>query len=190
VTPSDWPEARPIETPRLTLEPLSVEHAEEMASALDDPGLHEFIGGSPATADELRARYARQIVGHSPDGTEGWLNWVVRLRDTGDPAGTVQATVRPAGGLLSADVAWVVASPHQGRGIASEASGAMVEWLRARGVHRVVALVHPDHTASSAVARRLGLVATDDLVDGEVRWVSDRFGPESAGPDTGIVTPR
>jgi hypothetical protein len=36
--------ARSIETTRLTLEPLHPEHAEEMAEALDDTALHEFIG--------------------------------------------------------------------------------------------------------------------------------------------------
>ena len=179
MTPPEWPEARQIETTRLTLEPLRVEHAEELAATLDDPGLHEFIGGSPATADELRARFARQVVGHSPDAGEGWLNWVIRLGDTGEAAGTVQATVRRTGALVSADVAWVVASAYQGRGIASEASGAMAAWLREQGVDQIVALVHPDHSASSTVARRLGLTPTDDLVDGEVRWVSDLSGPES-----------
>ena len=163
--------AQQLHTARLLLEPLRVEHAEEMAARLDDPGLHEFIGGVPASTDELRARYARQAVGHSADDSEGWLNWIVRLEDTGEPVGTVQATVRRTGPRLSAEVAWVVASPHQGQGIASEAATAMVGWLRGQGVHEIVALIHPDHLASSKVARRLGLVPTDDLVDGEVRWV-------------------
>src|SRR5262245_25767721 len=143
-----------------------------MAAVLNDPALHTFIGGEPATVDELRARYSRQVVGQSSDGTEGWLNWVVRRDDTGELAGTVQATVYRVGPRVSADVAWVVASPHQGQGIASEASAAMVDWLRDHGVNEIVALIHPDHTASSNVARRLGLVPTEDLVDGEVRWVS------------------
>lgn len=164
--------AQPIETARLTLEPLRVGHAEEMAAALDDPALHEFIGGEPASADELRERYAVQMVGHSSDAGEGWLNWVIRVRETGDAAGTVQATLRRTGSHLSADVAWVVGTAHQGRGIASEAATAMVAWLREQGVDQVGALVHPAHAASSTVARRLGLVATDDLVDGEVRWTS------------------
>src|SRR3954452_8931976 len=164
VTPPDWPAASPIATTRLTLEPLRLDHAEEMAVALDEPTLHEFIGGRPATADELRARYARQVVGHSPDGDEGWLNWVIRRGDTGEVAGTVQATLRRAGRDPSADVAWVVSSPHQGQGLASEASAAMVGWLREHGVGRVVAFIHPDHLASSKVARHLGLVPTDDLV--------------------------
>ena len=171
MTPPEWPAAAPIETPRLTLEPLRESHAEEMAAVLDDPRLHEFIGGTPATVEELRARYARQVVGHSPDNEEGWLNWVIRVEDTGLAAGAVQATVRRTGSGVCADVAWVVASPYQGRGIASEASGAMVEWLGNQGVQQLVALIHPDHTASANVARRLGMTPTDVLVDGEVRWV-------------------
>lgn len=173
MTPPEWPTARPIETARLQLEPLRIEHAEELAATLEDPRLHAFIGGRPATVDELRARYARQVVGHSADDGEGWLNWVVRRSDTGEVAGTVQATVRRTRSQVSADVAWVVAMPHQGQGIASEAAGAMVVSLRDQGVSEIAALIHPDHTASSRVARRLGLRATEDLVDGEIRWVSD-----------------
>lgn len=170
--------AQQIETTRLRLDPLRIEHAEEVAAVLDDPGLHKFIGGEPETVDELRARFTRQVVGHSADAGEGWLNWIVRLDGTGELAGTVQATVRRTGPRVCADVAWVVASPHQGQGIASEASIAMVDWLCDQGVNEIVALIHPDHTASSKVARRLGLVPTDDLVDGEVRWVSDPNVPE------------
>ena len=44
-------------------------------------------------------------------------------------------------------------------------------WLRDQGVTRFVAHVHPDHGASAAVARHLGLAATDARHQGEVRWV-------------------
>jgi hypothetical protein len=46
--------AEAISTDRLDLLPLSVGHAGEMASVLDDPALHTFTGGSPSTAEELR----------------------------------------------------------------------------------------------------------------------------------------
>ncbi|WP_371779636.1 GNAT family N-acetyltransferase [Streptosporangium subroseum] len=72
-------DAEPIRTPRLTLIPLAVEHAAEMAEALGDPALHTFIGGSPATPSELRARYTRMIAGPPPGRDEVWLNWVIRL---------------------------------------------------------------------------------------------------------------
>ena len=154
-----------ISTRRLELLPLRVEHAEEMASVLSDPALHAFIGGAPDTPAGLRDRY-RRMTGGSPEPGVEWLNWVIRLREGGCLAGTVQATVTAS----EAEVAWVVGTAWQGRGIAGEAARGMVEWLGEQGVDRVVAHVHPDHRASAAVAARAGLTATDEWQDGEVRW--------------------
>lgn len=172
----EWPAAEVIETARLTLEPLRVEHAAEMAPALDDVALHRFTGGRPASVEQLWQRYRQQAAGRSPDGTEGWLNWVVRHRASGAPIGTVQATVSPAGDRAGdrpqAQLAWVIATAHQGQGYAGEAAAGMADWLRGRGVRRLLAHVHPEHRASERVAERLGLVPTDVEVEGETRWAS------------------
>jgi hypothetical protein len=72
-----------LQTARLSLEPLSIDHAREMALVLDDARLFAFTGGSPCTLDELRDRYRRQVTGWSHDRRERWLNWIVRERDTG-----------------------------------------------------------------------------------------------------------
>jgi RimJ/RimL family protein N-acetyltransferase len=133
---------------------------------LADERLHAFTGGAPATEEELRDRYARQVLGHSPDGSEVWRNWMLRRRDTGELIGYVQATV--AG--RDAELAWVVAVAHQGRGYAREAALAMTAWLRVQGVARFTAHVHPEHAASAGVARALGLSPTTTVVDGEIRW--------------------
>src|SRR5215207_6893952 len=143
------------------LDPLRVEHAPEMAPLLDDVTLHRYIGGRPASLGELRERCRRQAVGRSPDGTEGWLNWVIRTRASGRPVGTVQATVSRNGRRRQAELAWVVASPCQGQGYAAEAAAGMAAWLRAQGVPLLIAYVHPEHRASWRVAERLGLIATD-----------------------------
>ena len=168
----DWPVAAVIETVRLTLEPLRTQHAAEMAPALDDVRLHRYIGGRPASVDQLWERYGRQSVGRSPDGTEGWLNWVVRHRESGVPVGTVQATVSRVGELRQAELAWVIATPCQRRGYAVEAAAGMADWLLGHGISRLVAHVHPEHRASQRVAERLGLTATDVEVEGEVQWAS------------------
>jgi RimJ/RimL family protein N-acetyltransferase len=167
----DWqPDAPTLLGLRVSLEPLRAEHAREMAPLLDDPDLHVFIGGRPAGVAELQERYRRQAAGHSPDGAERWLNWVVRRRDDGRAVGTVQATVADEAGELTAAVAWVVATPYQGRGYAREAAGVMVDWLRRSGVARVVAYIHPRHEASAAIARAVDLLPTETVVDGEIRW--------------------
>jgi hypothetical protein len=51
-------------------------------------------------------------------------------------------------------------------------SGTGTITLRQHGITTLVAHVHPAHAASASVARGLGLVPTDVVVDGEVRWVS------------------
>jgi RimJ/RimL family protein N-acetyltransferase len=168
--PDTWPEAPALEGRRIRLQPLRVEHAQEMAPLLDDPGLHAFTGGKPPNLAELRERYRRQVVGHSPDSAQRWLNWIIRRLDDGRAVGTVQATVTEEAGLLTAEVAWVIATAHQGHGYAQEAAKVMVAWLRRQGIVTLVAHVHPDHAASAAVARSVGLAPTVTVVDGEARW--------------------
>jgi RimJ/RimL family protein N-acetyltransferase len=98
------------------------------------------------------------------------LNWIVRERETQRMVGTVQATLRVAAGSVSAELAWVIGVAYQGRGHATEAVRAMVGWLRRRGVNGFAAHIHPGHGASERVAAHIGLVATDAVRDGEIRW--------------------
>ncbi|MEU6224529.1 GNAT family N-acetyltransferase [Streptomyces sp. NPDC047042] len=161
--------AQAISTGRLDLLPLHVEHAEEMASVLSDPALHTFIGGTPDTPQALRARYQRVTAG-SPDPAVSWLNWVIRLRDESCLTGTVQATVSFSGHGPIAEIAWVVGTPWQGRGIATEAAQGLVDWLNQQPVHTVIAHIHPKHRASAAVATAAGLTPTDEWHEGEIRW--------------------
>lgn len=156
--------AQPIATVRLDLLPLSVSHAEEMAEVLSDPALHTYIGGAPDSAESLRSRYRRMTAG-SPDPAVSWLNWVIQPRDSG-LAGTVQATVRDA----VAEIAWVVGTSWQGRGIATEAARGLVGWLLRQPVDAIIAHIHPENRASAAVAAAAGLTATEEVQDGEIRW--------------------
>jgi RimJ/RimL family protein N-acetyltransferase len=157
---SPFDDGTTIVTERLSLVPLRVEDAEEMAGVLGDQRLHEFIGGEPDTIAGLRERYARLVAG-SPDPDELWLNWVVRRRSDAQPMGTLQATLTMRNGESTANVAWVIGVDWQNQGFASEAARALVGWLRQHGADNVVAHIHPDHQASAAVAMRAGLRLTD-----------------------------
>jgi RimJ/RimL family protein N-acetyltransferase len=159
-----------LETLRLTLEPLRVEHAEEMVPVLADERLYAFTGGTPPTLEELRERYVRQASGRSPDGVERWLNWIVRRREDGAAIGFVQAAISEDPSPVTAVLAWVLGARFQGLGYAREAALALAEWALSIGVPRLVAYIHPGHTASMAVARALGLAPTEARVDGEVVW--------------------
>jgi RimJ/RimL family protein N-acetyltransferase len=160
------------QTERLDLEPLTVAHAAELASLLDDIALHDFTGGAPLSAAALAARYARLSERRSPAGDQLWGNWAVRLRGTGTAVGTVQATL-PAGGPASgfAEIAWVIARPAQGRGYAKEAARSLVAVLQEAG-WTVVAHINPGHLASERVAHAAGLARTGEVHNSEIRWVS------------------
>ncbi len=162
------PMAETLTTLRLDLFPLRPDDADEMVAVLADPRLYEFTGGRPPSSAELRERYERQTVGRSPDGTEVWLNWIVRRRPQGDAIGFVQATIAVDG--RSADVAWLIGTPWQGQGHGAEAAREMVDWLQVAGTSVITAHIHPDHLASAAVAARCGLEPTDRIEDGEVVW--------------------
>jgi RimJ/RimL family protein N-acetyltransferase len=169
---SDDGGATALQTPRLVLEPLRVAHAEEMAPLLDDARLHTYTGGRPSTLAELQARYRRQSLGRSPDGRQRWLNWIVRRRQDGVAVGFVQATVDAEPPVMTAELAWKIGVAYQRQGYAGEAAARMAQWLRAQGVKRLVARIHPDNVASMAVARGLGLAATGELRAAEMVWAS------------------
>ncbi|MFF8401136.1 GNAT family N-acetyltransferase [Streptomyces sp. NPDC015684] len=158
-----------VQTERLSLVPLAVEHADEMAGVLADPALHAFTGGTPYSAQALRSRYARLVAG-SPDASQTWWNWVIRLRAEKSLVGTVQATVTGDEFARAAAIAWVVGTRWQGRGIATEAARALVAWLREQDVGAIHAHIHPDHHASAAVAGAAGLTPTSHWHEGEIRW--------------------
>ena len=163
-------------TERLTLTALTVDDADEMVHVLDDDRLHKFIGGRPATLDELRDRYRAFVSGPKEPG-DIWLNWIVRQKQEQVAVGTVQATISTtADGGSSANVAWVIGGAWQGLGFATEAARSLVDWLRSRGVDVVTAHIHPDHHASAIVASRAGLHPTDEQYDGETVWRTEKGG--------------
>ena len=164
--------AAAIGTPRLRLEPLAPAHAAPLAAALADAALYAVIGGEPPTIAATGERIERLLLGPA-DGRAAWCNWAVTERDGGTVVGTVQATVDiepPA----TARVAWIVGTPWQRRGYASEAATALTNWLWLAGVSRIEATVVNGHGPSEAVARAAGLDLTDRVDNGERVWAADR----------------
>ncbi len=151
---------RPIAAEGLVLEPQVAAHAEEMFVLLGDPRIYEHENQPPASLEWLRQRFTRLETRLSGDGSEQWLNWVVRLPDE-RLAGYLQASVRARGDAL---IAYVLGSEHWGKGIATRAVTAMLEELAARyGVRTVWAVLKRDNLRSRQLLDRLGFVnATQD----------------------------
>ena len=76
------------------------------------------------------------------------------------------------------EVGWVLLPDARGRGLATEAGRASIEWgLRDLGLPYVTAMIAPDNAASIAVAERLGMTPDrEDTLHGEhtVVWTTPR----------------
>ena len=146
-------------TTDLTLEPLVAGHAEAMFDVLSAPELYRYLDfGPPPSLDHLRGVYEELEARVVPDGSQLWLNWVIRPRG-GTPVGFVQATVSGA----DAWVAYVLAEEYWGRGYAFQATRAVVDHLRATcGVTRFLAVAEAGNERSIRLLRRLGFRAATE----------------------------
>ena len=150
-------------TSRLTLEPQIAAHADEMFLVLSDPAIYEYENAPPESVDWLRARFSRLEARASADGSESWLNWVVRLR-SGGAAGYVQATICGE----RAAIAYIFASPYWGQGLASEAVDAMIDELREQyDVKILSATLKRNNERSTRLLARLGFSMASEAMHRE-----------------------
>ena len=92
---------------------------------LSDPAIYEYENAPPASMEWLRARYEKLETRRSADGSEQWLNWVIRMTGAG-LIGYVQATLHADG---SAAIAYEMSSAWWGRGLGRRATEAMLREL-------------------------------------------------------------
>ncbi|WP_395749836.1 GNAT family N-acetyltransferase [Prosthecobacter sp.] len=139
----------------ISLEPLTAAHASELFPVLSHAAIYTYIADQPpVSVSALAERYRRLESRSSPDGSQRWLNWVVRRNVSQECVGYVQATVHAAG---TADFAFVLAPPFWGLGLAHEASIVALSSLFTEfGVSSVFATVDRRNLRSSALLLRLG----------------------------------
>ena len=148
------PEAmRIVQGAAITLEPQRESHAGEMFAVLGDPAIYEYENEPPRSLEWLRERYRKLESRRSPDGTQQWLNWVIRVPPS-QLIGYVQATVYPDG---RGAIAYELGSAWWGRGLARQAVEAMIGELAARhGVRELTAVFKRDNHRSRRLLERLG----------------------------------
>ena len=147
-----------LDTERLTLRGHREEDFAESAAMWGDAAVTRFIGGRPFTEEECWNRLLR-YVGHW--ALLGFGYWVVREKASGRFVGEVgfadyrRAIDPPFHGVP--EIGWVLAPWCHGRGYATEAAHAVVDWGDGHfDKPRTVCLIHQDHARSIRVAEKLG----------------------------------
>lgn len=156
---------RVLENGIVRLEPQVAGHAEQMFEVLGDPAIYAHENEPPPSVEWLRTRFRALESRLSPDGTERWLNWVVRLPSS-ELIGYVQATVYPS---RHAAIAYVLHSRNWGKGLATAAVELMVtELVSGYGATSLVAVLKKTNQRSRRLLDRLGFSLAPEGQHGEL----------------------
>lgn len=144
----------PAPTPRIRFRELTEADLDAMAALLGDSRVMTYYpvpldrAGAAAWIARNRERYAEH--GHGL--------WRIESLD-GEFLGDCGLTWQPTDRGSVLEVGYHLRPEVQGRGYATEAAAACRDLARdVLGAHRLSAIVHPDNTASRAVAERIGMI--------------------------------
>ncbi len=148
------PAAPTLETPRLILRGWRPGDLAPYAAMLADEDTARFITARGRGLTKAEAwNETVWLVGHWQLLGHGMF--VVEERATGAFLGRVGPLRPPTWPAL--EMAWSLAPAARGRGYATEAARAAIDWsFETLGLDRIVSVIHPDNLASRAVAERLG----------------------------------
>lgn len=151
-----------IETERLLMRPVGTEDIDELVAMHADPVTRGVFG------DWRRDEVVEWVERSMPEWEKrGHGKLAILDRETGAFLGRSGLRFWPQ--FEEVEVGWVLMPAARGRGIATEAGGACLEWgFRDFALPYVTAMIHPDNDASTAVARRLGMgPLREDVLLGE-----------------------
>ena len=125
------------------------------------PEVMTYLGGQPETLEDTLAFIERVTDRWARHGCS-W--WTVFEKATEDCAGAVTLQYLPGDAKGRLEVGWRLLPSHQGKGFATEAGQAAVDFGRRNFPGEdIVAVAHPENTASHKVMERLGM--TYDCVE-------------------------
>ena len=146
----------PIETPRLLLRPWRDDDLPAFAAMNADPRVMEFLGPlkTREESDASVARFSAHLARH------GFGFWAVEVTGVADFIGFVGLKVLDFEAHFApcVEVGWRLAYDHWGKGYATEAARASLDFgFRRLGLEEIVAFTVPANRRSWRVMERLGM---------------------------------
>ena len=158
----------PSPTARLRFREMSATDLDDMAGLLGDAEVMQFYP-APKTREQAGQWIEWNLRNHAE---HGYGLWIVETAD-GEFVGDCGLTWQLVNGVRMLEVGYHVRKDMQGLGYASEAAAACRDFARDELLAaELVAIIHPDNTASRRVAEKIGMTRTnDDFGSGSVRTV-------------------
>ena len=164
-----------LESDRLLLRRFADGDLAPFLAYLNDPLVARY-----QTWESYSEQEAREAIGRQRDLEPGrpgrWFTFAVELKETGELVGHVALSVK-ADDERQAEIGFTFARGQQGRGLAREAAGAVLDYaFGVLGLHRVVAVTDCENARSVALLERLGMRREGHFV--ENIWFKGAWGSE------------
>jgi len=155
----------PLVTERLLLRPVRVSDTESLFIRRGDPRVAELQDWEmPYTRARAEASIASCLETEDPP-ERGW--WMLTIADLDDQDVYGDIVFGFANEGRTAEVGYNLSPEHWGKGIATEALTALVDWMfDVRGISRLAAMLHPDNHRSARVLENAGFVFEGHLKNG------------------------
>ena len=151
-----------LETPRLLLRRWRPDDLDTLARWHVDPELMRHMGKPSFTREEVEADF-RRFEQHWAE--HGFGLWAAEEKASGELVGRAGLAYHRVWSN-DPEVGWLIDRPWQGRGLATDAGAACVEYaLGELGFERVVSICTAENAASRRVMEKLGFRVWRDLYD-------------------------
>jgi RimJ/RimL family protein N-acetyltransferase len=156
-----------IETERLALRCLTMDDLDALAAIYRDPEVREYFPEGTLTHEETREELEWIIDVYY--GRYGFGLWATLHKETNAFIGRCGLLPWEIDGRSEVEVAYLLARPYWGQGLATEAARAILTYgFEQLNLSRLICLIDPANAASVNVAVKIGMsLERETEVDGE-----------------------
>lgn len=142
-----------LETPRLLLRAFTLDDVDAMYSLATVPEVIRYVGNKPAQSKQDVLDYLQQ---HPLRDYQvyGYGRFACVWKETGQVIGF--SGIKFLDEISETELGYRFLPEFWGKGLATEAGSAVIEFAQALGLTRLVAVIHPDNEGSKQVATKLG----------------------------------
>lgn len=142
-----------LETPRLILRAFTLDDVDAMYSLATVPDVIRYVGNKPAQSKQDVLDYLHQ---HPLRDYQvyGYGRFACVWKETGQVIGF--SGIKFLEEIKETELGYRFLPEFWGKGLATEAGSAVIEFAQTLGLNRLVAVIHPDNAGSKQVATKLG----------------------------------
>ena len=140
-------------TKRLIFESLVSSHSNDLFTIMNNQNIFKYVNESAYTnKDKLLKRYDFLSKG-SPHSNQEWLNWAIKLKNSNNYIGVLQATIYKN---KSTEIGYLLSPKYWSNGYGTEAVNYLCEYLfKNKNVKKIIASIDTRNLSSIKLVEKL-----------------------------------